>query len=140
MVRISEQELLDILKENCRMPFTQIAKKFGVTEAAIRKRVAKLEEKGVITCYTIELNQKKLGKEINALIGVDAKPEKLMEVLDRLKKKKEIEKLYSTTGDHMIMMEMHFKTMDDLYKYIQKLEREKGITKVCPAIILERIK
>ncbi len=140
MVRISDKELLEILKENCRMPYTQIAKKLKVTEAAIRKKVGKLKEKGIITCYTIELDNKKLGKKINALIGLDAKPEKLMDIIKNLKKRKEINRLYSATGDHMILTEIDFEGMDEMYDYVKKLEKTKGITKVCPAIILERLK
>ena len=56
MVRISNLELLRILKENSRIPFVKIAKIFGVSETAVRKRIRKLEKEGIIKKYTIEVN------------------------------------------------------------------------------------
>ena len=122
------------------MSYTQIAKKLKVTEAAIRKKIKKLEENGIITCYTVELNRKKLGKTISAIIGIDTKPDKLIYIIQKLKKDKEITRLFSTTGDHMILFEINFAEMDNLYKFVEKLENIKGITKICPAIILKQIK
>jgi len=69
VVRISDLELIQILMKNSRTPFVKIAEMLGVSETAVRKRIRKLERDGVIRKYTIEVDPKKIGFEITALIG-----------------------------------------------------------------------
>jgi len=139
MVRISNLELLRILKENSRIPFVKIAKIFGVSETAVRKRIRKLEKEGIIKKYTIEVNLKKIGLEM-ALIGIDTKPEYYISTIEKLKEMDEVVNLYASSGDHMIMIDCWFKSSEELRKFIKTLESMEGVTRVCPAIILEKIK
>ena len=48
MVRDSDFKILEMLRENSRTSFVQIGKEIGVSEAAIRKRVKKLQERGIL--------------------------------------------------------------------------------------------
>jgi len=140
MVRISNLELLKKLRENSRVHYTQLARHFGVTETAIRKRIKKLEESGVIVKYTIDINPKKIGFESVALIGIDTKPEKYIKTIEELKRMKEVFTLCSSSGDHMILAECWFKNSKELSDFIKKIGRMDGVLKVCPAIITEKIK
>ena len=140
MVRISDLDLLHMLMENSRTPFLEIARRLGVSEAAVRKRVRKLEEEGVIRRYTIDVDLRKMGFEVHALIGVDTEPEEYIPTLEKLRKMEEVISLYSASGDHMILIECWFRTSTKLTEFIKKLNDMKGVTKICPAIILEKIK
>ncbi len=140
MVRISDLELIRELRKNGRISYLQLAKKFGVSESAIRKRVKMLIEKGIIRKFTIDVDMKKLGYEVQALIGLDTEPEKLVSVLEILGENEKINALYSSAGDHMIMMDVFFKNMEELREFVKYLESIEGVTKVCPAILLDRVK
>lgn len=140
MVRISDIDLIRELKKNARITFTELAKKYNVSESAIRKRVAKLIDRRVIKKFTVDVNMRKLGFEVEALIGLDTTPEKLMKVIDELKEDNMIEALYTSAGDHMIMIHIYFENNEKLREYVRKLEYKDGVVKVCPAIILEKIK
>lgn len=117
-----------------------MAKILGVSETAVRKRIKKLEREGVIKRYTIEIDPKRIGFEINTLIGIDTKPEHYISTLEKLRKMKEIVSLYSSSGDHMILAECWFKNSRELTKFVKFLETSEGVMKVCPALILEKIK
>ncbi|HDJ89760.1 MAG TPA: Lrp/AsnC family transcriptional regulator [Thermoprotei archaeon] len=140
MVRISNLQLLKILRENARIPYTEIARILGVSETAIRKRIRKLEKDGVIKKYTIEIDPKKIGYNVTALIGIDTAPEYLFQTIERLKNMDEVISLYSSSGDHMILIEGWFKDSNELSIFIRKLEKMNGVLRICPAIILEKIK
>ncbi|MCD6557512.1 MAG: Lrp/AsnC family transcriptional regulator [Candidatus Aenigmarchaeota archaeon] len=140
MVRISNLKILELLKRNSRMSFVEMAKKLGVSETAVRKKIKRLESDGVIKKYTIETDPRKIGFDIDALIGIDTEPEYYISTLERLKQTKEVIGLCSSSGDHMILAECWFKNSNELAKFIKKLEKSKGIIKICPAIILEKIK
>lgn len=140
MVRISNLELIKILQKNARESYINIAKTLNVSETAVRKRIRKLEEEGIIKKYTVEVDLRRLGFEINAVIGVDTKPEEYIAVIEELKGIEAIKSLYSSTGDHMLLMECWFKNQNELTEFVKKIEGIKGVTRVCPAILIEKLK
>ena len=117
-----------------------MAKKFKVTETAVRKRVKQLEQIGIIKKYTIEFDPKKIGFDIDTLIGIDTLPEEYINIINKLKNTEEVQSLYSSNGDHMILARCWFKNHRELENFVKKIEKYKGITKICPAIIIEKIK
>jgi Lrp/AsnC family transcriptional regulator for asnA, asnC and gidA len=139
MVRISNIDLIRELEKNPREHFTVIARKFNVSEAAIRKRIKNLLQLGIIR-FSVEVDYKKVGYNSVAIIGIDTQPEHFIRVLEMLKRNKDIKDLYSSTGDHMILVKVVFKSSKELNNFIKRLEKNRAIKKVCPAIILERIK
>jgi len=140
MVRISETSLIKLILNNGRFKYVDVAKKLGFTESAVRKKVAQLEKKGIIRGYYSDVNPKELGYKIVGMIGVDTTPEEYMRVSKILKKDKQILKLWNSTGDHMFLFEVWFKSNEELGRFTERLEGIKGITKVCPAILLGRLK
>ncbi|NJE04079.1 HTH-type transcriptional regulator LrpA [Thermococcus sp. MV11] len=133
--------IIEMLTKDARTPFTEIAKVLGISETAVRKRVKALEEAGVIKQYTVVVDPSKLGYNLVSLTGVDTLPEKIFDVAEKLKEFDFVRDVYLTSGDHMIMAEVWAKDGEDLSDIISnKIGRLDGVTKVCPAIILEKLK
>ncbi|HHI01249.1 MAG: Lrp/AsnC family transcriptional regulator [Thermococcus sp.] len=136
-----DKVIIEMLTKDARTPFTEIAKVLGISETAVRKRVRALEEKGIIKQYTIKVNPQKLGYNLISITGVDTKPEKLFEVANKLREFEFVRELYLSSGDHMIIAEIWAKDGEDLADIMSnKIGKIDGVTKVCPAIILERLK
>ncbi|UCH05052.1 MAG: Lrp/AsnC family transcriptional regulator, partial [Candidatus Thorarchaeota archaeon] len=55
--------LLD-LSHNCRMPYQSLARKLGISSNAVKKRVDRLIEEGVIERFTVELSLEMFGGDI----------------------------------------------------------------------------
>ncbi len=143
MKSVDEKDIriIQMLREDARISYTNMAKRLNITEAAVRKRVKNLESKGVIKKYTVEVDSSKLGYNIVSLTGVDTEPEKFLEVAKKLKDEDFTKSVYITTGDHMIMTEIWAKDGDELTKIIsEKIGKLSGVKKICPAIILEKVK
>lgn len=128
------------LLRNGRKSFVDIATELNVTETAVRKRVKKMEEEGIITRYSVEINPRELGFGVKALIGLDTTPQRYLAVIQKLKKNDKILSLYSSSGDHMIMMECWFEDDENLYDFQEQLEKINGVIDVCPTIITDLIK
>ena len=134
-------KILKLLDEDGRLAFMEIAKKLRLSESTIRKRVQALQVKGVIKRFTVEIDPAKIGLNTVAIVGIDVDPPKLLEVAQKLCEFKEIRCVATSTGDHMIMTEIW--TMDgrELTRLIsEKIGPIEGIKKICPAIILEKLK
>ncbi|ASA78316.1 HTH-type transcriptional regulator LrpA [Thermococcus sp. 5-4] len=136
-----DRVIIEMLTKDARTPFTEIAKVLGISETAVRKRVKALEEAGVIRQYTVVVDPSKLGYNLVSLTGVDTLPEKIFDVASKLKEFEFVRSVYLTSGDHMIMTEVWAKDGEDLSDIISnKIGKIEGVTKVCPAIILEKLK
>ncbi len=136
-----DQKILKLLEEDARLPFLEIAKKLKLSESTVRKRVQALKEKGVIKRFTVEIDPAKIGLNTVAIVGIDVDPPKLLEVAQKLCEFKEIRCVATSTGDHMIMTEIWTKDGRELTRLIsEKIGPIEGVKKICPAIILERLK
>lgn len=134
-----DQTIIKMLMRNGRIPLTTIAEELGVSETAVRKRIKKLEHDGIIRSYTITVNPFFLGYDEIALVGVDTTPEKLLDVIKQLKRIREVRYIALSTGDHMIMFEVWCKTQKELEEMLNGVKRMRGVTRVCPAIILKEV-
>jgi Lrp/AsnC family transcriptional regulator for asnA, asnC and gidA len=134
-------KILKLLQEDGRLPFMDIAQKLKLSESTIRKRVQTLKERGVIKRFTVEIDPAKIGLNTVAIVGIDVDPPKLLEVAQKLCELKEIRCVATSTGDHMIMTEIWTKDGRELTRLIsEKIGPIEGVKKICPAIILERLK
>lgn len=134
-------EILRLLEDDGSLPFTKIARKLGLNESTVRKRVASLLERGVIKKFTVIVDPAKIGYNTIAMTGIDVDPPKLLEVAQRLCKIEEVRYVATSTGDHMIMAEIWSEDSKELSRILsEKIGMIEGVKRVCPAIILERLK
>ena len=65
-----DHKILDMLIENTRMPFTDIAKALDVSAGTIHIRVRKMEESGIIKSSTLTVDYDKIGYTFVAYVGI----------------------------------------------------------------------
>ncbi|MEK6979755.1 MAG: Lrp/AsnC family transcriptional regulator [Candidatus Micrarchaeota archaeon] len=139
---IDERDLyiIEALLENSQTPLSSIGKELGISDTAVRKRITQLKDYGVIEGYSIKINPKNIGFNMHAFVGLDTYPEEYLHVMERLKKVNEIKSLFASTGDHMLMAEVWANTRKRFEEVVKEIENTKGVSKVCPAILVERVK
>jgi len=79
---------LSILRElavNARVSYTELARRLGVSDVAVAKRVRRLEELGVVRGYTVVVDHRRLGYNMVSLTGLDVEPEELFKVASKLR-------------------------------------------------------
>ena len=141
MVDEKDIQILAILGQNARTPYTQIAREIGLSEGAIRKRVGTLEQEGVIKKYVAVVDPKKLGYHSITILGLDTEPTKLLDVANEVAELDEAKNVYISAGDHMVMADIWARDGRELSELLaKKVGTIEGIKRMCPAIILEKIK
>lgn len=141
MVDQIDLKILSLLRADGSLTFTEIARRLGLNESTIRKRVMALREKGIIQKFTIIIDPAKIGFNTIAIIGIDVNPSKLLEAAQRLCEIEEVKYVATSTGDHMIMTEVWARDGRELSKIIsEKIGTIEGIERICPSIILEKLK
>lgn len=137
MIDTKDRIILNMLEVNARISFTQIAKKLEISEAAIRKRVKKLEKEDIILGYKASVNYKKLGYSNKIIIGIDTTPKDYFKVMNILKSYDYVKNLTTSSGDHMIMFDVWVSGMKQLNNILEEINAIEGVTKSCPSIIHE---
>lgn len=116
-----DRAIIELLQADGRMPFTRVAAEVGLTEGAIRQRVQRLTDAGVMQIVAVT-DPMSLGMRRVAMIGarVQGDAEATAEALVELP---EVEYLVATTGRYDLMFEV---VADDDTHLMQLLSRLRG--------------
>ncbi|MCD6593349.1 Lrp/AsnC family transcriptional regulator [Candidatus Bathyarchaeota archaeon] len=113
-------EILRILKDNARMKYVNIAKKVGLTEGSIRRRIKKLQEDGVIKRFTIETTA-----EFEGVVLVETEPTMTSGVAKNMKKI--ATRVFEVSGDYDIAAFIQAYTIEDLNRKIDAIRNLPGV-------------
>ncbi len=131
--------IVESLMKNARTSKSALARRLNLTEAAIRKRLRKLESSGTVLGYRAIIDYQK-AELVASVTGVDTEPDKLWKVIEQLKMLDEVKTVMLTSGDHMMLAEIVVESMDGLEEALEKIEGFEGVVRVCPAILIKSIK
>jgi len=137
----TEDRILSVLEDDAQASYAEIAERANVSKPTVRKYIDKLEDEGVIVGYSAEIDPKKLSSKSIALVGMDVASEKYVEATRALKALDEIETLYTSSGDHMLMAEVRAADGDAVGEVIsEKIHGIDGVTAAHPSFLQERLK
>ena len=135
-----DKEIVRMLMTNSRRPILEIAKKIGISGAAIHQRLRKLEKQDLIHSSSIKINSKILGFTTMAYIGIfldRATNNKI--VVNKLKEIPEILECHYTTGDWSMLTKLLCRDNEDLMKILtKKIQTIKGVSRTETYISLEQ--
>ena len=104
-----DHQILDMLIENTRTPFTDIAKKLLISAGTVHVRVKKMEDAGIISGSSLKLDYKKLGYTFIAYIGIFLEKTHLTnEVLEKLNSIPFVTVAHITTGRFNIYCKIRY--------------------------------
>ncbi|MEM0085281.1 MAG: Lrp/AsnC family transcriptional regulator [Candidatus Methanomethylicia archaeon] len=141
MVDSLDLRIIEALIKEGDLSFSELARRLGLSESTVRKRVEKLKRDNIINKFTVVVDPSKLGFNSTAIIGIDVDPPQLLSVAKRICDLQESKSVFICTGDHMILVEVWARDGNHLSKIIsEKIGVIEGVRRVCPSIILERLK
>jgi Lrp/AsnC family transcriptional regulator for asnA, asnC and gidA len=137
----TEERILSILEEDAQASYAEIADRAEVSKPTVRKYIQRLETEGVIVGYSADVDPKKLPGQSIALVGIDVASEQYVEATRELQDLPEVEALYTSSGDHMLMAEVRAEDGDELGSAIsQSIKAIDGVTAAHPSFLQERLK
>jgi len=136
-----DSHILKELTKNSRVSYVDLAKEIGLSRVAVKERIDRLVEQGIIEQFSIVINSEKLGKKISAFLEIDVDPKHLERVAGTLAENELVAVLYQMTGPcrlHMhILVEDHNALDQFLKDHIYSLD---GIVRVESHVLLRRFK
>jgi Lrp/AsnC family transcriptional regulator for asnA, asnC and gidA len=116
-----DKEILRALMEDARTPVLEIARKVGISGAAIHQRLRKLEKSGLISGSKFVINPKILGYTTMAFVGIYLdKAVSNPEAVKQLQKIPEVLECHYTTGNWSILIKILCKDNEHLMYLLNK--------------------
>ena len=116
-----DRQILNILIDNTRIPFTDIAKQLLISPGTVHVRVKKMEDVGIINGYKTIVSSYEVGYQLKAIITIRAFMGKLKPFLTKVKSFDEVLNCYRITGNENIVMEVMLTNQRHLEQFIDQL-------------------
>ena len=114
-----DKKILQLVADDARIPFLEVARVCNVSGAAIHQRIQKLNYMGVLKGSQFIIDPEKVGYEACAYVGLYLKdPESFDDVVEKLKSIPEVVECHYTTGGMDLFIKIYAKNNHHLLNII----------------------
>ncbi len=127
----TDLKIISFLKKDSRISYTDLGKKLDLSDVAVKKRIDKLVSQGVIKNFSINIDNEKIGKKINAVLLVNCVPEDISKVIQKFEKIQQVEKINKAIGEYDLIIELLCKDINELKEIVEeKFTSLKGVNSI----------
>jgi Lrp/AsnC family transcriptional regulator for asnA, asnC and gidA len=136
-----DRMIAQLLQKDGRMPSSEIARQMGaITERAVRNRIKRLIEKGIIKIYA-DVNPKSLGYSVTAEVNLEVEPSLVLDVAKMLAEFGCVGYVSCSMGDQDISVEVNTHTNEELYQFVTEvIGKLPGIKRITTLIVPLQLK
>jgi len=133
-----DHKILDLLVENTRIPYTDIAKKLLISAGTVHIRVKKMEEMGIIVGSSLIIDWKKIGYTFTAYVGLLINnSSQIRYIIEKLRQIPNITVAHVTSGRFNIYLKIRAKSTTHAKNIIFSLDEIEGVYRTESMISLE---
>lgn len=131
-----DRKLMAALREDARIPVSQLANLLDVPRAQIYARLERLEGAGVIAGYTVRLGQAWTKSRLRAHVMIKTLPRLCQEVEARLAEIPEISAIYAISGEYDIITLVEAADSVEMNELINRIGLLDGVERTTTSVIL----
>ena len=132
-----DRRLIRALVDNARRSNRQLAAELDVAATTVGKRLADLEESGVIRGYRPDIDYGKLGLGLVAVTRIKARGESLPAIVKSLTLHPHLTHVYQITGEFDVMVIGRFADESEMNREIKSMLSMPGIEGTNTSIVLD---
>jgi Lrp/AsnC family transcriptional regulator for asnA, asnC and gidA len=133
-------DIIRLLQYDGRLPFTTIAAELDVSEGAVRRRVKRLMESGVLQIVGI-VEPQFLGWSAAGMIGVTVQAGQVDAVANQIAQFPEVSYLFMASGEFDLFVEVFCRDREHFVSFLnQKLHQVPGVERTQTFMILKMYK
>jgi Lrp/AsnC family transcriptional regulator, leucine-responsive regulatory protein len=133
----TDLEIIDLLSADGRRSLSEIATAVSLSAPAVKRRVDRLLELGVIKGFTAVIDHEKLGRQIEAFTELRFSGKtKVADIAGIARELPEVEAVYTTAGDPDALVHLRARDVEDLTRVIDLLRRSGRVTGTKTLIVL----
>ena len=128
----TDYAILELLKEDGRMSYSDIAAEVHLSRVAVRERIATMKNNGVIRGFTTIIDAKAYNKMAAVFLEMEVEPTKLEKVAKKLMENQDIAIVSQHTGAAGLHVHAYIESVDKLSdfldEYIYSIDGVKSVT------------
>lgn len=133
----TDLEIVDLLVRDGRRTLADIGKVVSLSAPAVKRRLDRLEQSGVITGYTAQIDHAKLGRPIEAFTELRfAGTTRVSDIQGIAAGMPEVDAVHTIAGDPDALVHLRVRDVADLTRVIDLLRRTGKITGTKTLIVL----
>jgi Lrp/AsnC family leucine-responsive transcriptional regulator len=129
-----DQRILEVLLGDSRTSLKRLAQHVGLSSPSVSERLRRLEDRGVIRSFTLDINPQALGYPLQAIVRIRPLPGKLQIVQKLIEEIPEISECDKVTGDDCYIARLFVRSIEQLDgildRIADKAETNTSIVKV----------
>ena len=115
------RRLLVALSQDPRLGVSALARLVDMSAPAVRERLNRLEQAGVIRGYRLDVDPAALGLPVSAWVRIHPGPRQLPKLIELVAGIKQVSECHRITGEDCILLRVHVATIEDLEPLLDKL-------------------
>lgn len=112
--------ILTALTEDPRLSASELARRVGMSAPAVRERVDRLEQAGVIRGYRLDIDPAALGLPIAAWVRIRPGPGQLPKIAELAARTPEVSECHRISGEDCFLLRVHIPAIEALEEILDR--------------------
>ncbi|MCO4317491.1 Lrp/AsnC family transcriptional regulator [Phyllobacterium sp. 21LDTY02-6] len=136
MLSEADHALLSLLRENARASTAELARRLDLSRTTVQSRIERLEARGVIRGYGVQLSPEYQENLVKAHVLVTALPKLAPRVENALRKITWVRTLHSVSGQFDMIVIVEAPSIQELDRLLDEIGALEGVERTMSSIIL----
>ncbi|MDQ0572793.1 Lrp/AsnC family leucine-responsive transcriptional regulator [Variovorax paradoxus] len=116
-----EQKILDVMQQDARISLKDLAARVGMSSPSVSERLRRLEERRVIRGYTVDIDPKALGYQLQAIVRIRPLPGHLQAVQALIESTPEFSECDKVTGEDCYIARLFVRSIEQLDQVLDRI-------------------
>jgi len=132
-----DEQIVELLVQDGRRSASEVGRRIGLSPAAAKRRIDRLEQIGVIVGYRAVLDHSKLGSQIEAFTELRfAGATQVDDIENAVSGLSEVVEAFTTAGDPDALVRIRVADLDHLKRVVDRIRRSGKVTGTKTLIVL----
>jgi len=138
----TDRRILALIQRDASLAQAEIARRVGLSTAAVHERVKKLEAAGVIRRWTAVIDPGAVGAQVTAFVEVFFEhPRFERGFIERVKKLESVQECHHITGEFSLLLKVRVADMPALQALLlEQLSGQEGVRQTRTVMVLSTVK
>jgi Lrp/AsnC family leucine-responsive transcriptional regulator len=116
-----DKRIVGILAGNARISLKELAAEVNLSSPSASERLKRLEERGVIRAFTVEVDPQALGYTLQAIVRITPRPGLFQQVQRMVEEIPQFSECDKVTGDDCFIARLHVRSIDQLDEIVDRI-------------------
>ncbi len=134
-------KIVESMGGNGRVRLSELAEVVGLSIPSVSERLDKLQKNGIIKGFTMEVDERQLGFDIQAFVRVRVDSSRhYKSFMEHVMKEEEIMECYSVTGDGSHILKVMTHNTASLERFLSRIQSWPGVLGTNTSFVLSQLK